>query len=164
VVGRLDGAPTSLRLRTPAGLVPIDRRCGDDAPLPRGMVTVSGIAVPGPEELIVPCGGIVAGSTLTREVGANGPLPAAANAAALGRAAEGSATPLGTVAAALLGAAALVLAGVAAWVRWRPEDPSPDEIGVADDPEGGHEDATTSAASAPAPVLTLVTLPHERSP
>ena len=166
VVGRLDGAATNPRLRTPAGLVPIDHRCADDAPLPRGLVTVSGIAAPGREVLIVPCGGVVPGSTLARAAGAAGPLPAAPDAdmSALGRAAEGSVSTLGTAAAALLGAAALVLAGAAAWLRLRPDDPSPTRPGVAGDHEAGPGQDTPGAASTAAPVLTLVTLPHERSP
>ncbi|HEU4840157.1 MAG TPA: hypothetical protein VFT09_01915, partial [Ilumatobacteraceae bacterium] len=166
VVGRLEGGPGSLRVRTATSLVPLDRRCGDDASLPRGFVTVAGIALPGREALIVACGGILAASTLERAVAVAGRIPASTDAGSSARHVDATSAPAahGVVAAALLGAAAFVLAGGAAWVRWHPGHPSPDEAGASGDPGEEAPDGGTSATSLAAPVLTLVTLPHERSP
>lgn len=166
VVGRLEGSGAQLRLRTPAGLVPLDRRCADGPRPPRGLVTVSGIALAGSEELIVPCGGIAAGSILTRAAGVPGPMPGAPGDGESpgGAAATRDSGGVGMVAAALLGAGAILLGGGAAWLRWRPDDPSPEEADAVGADDAEPEVAGADRPSPAAPVLTLVTLPHERSP
>jgi hypothetical protein len=148
-----------------SGTIPIDRRCAGPDPLPRGLVTASGIAVPGRPALVVPCGGIVPGVRLHRTLaaGRRGPWAAEADDA---RVAAEIAPPAATVTAlapALLAAASLVLAGLAGWMWWRPTEPdTAADPASPTEPDAAPGDAESSA-SAP-PVLTLVPLPRERSP
>jgi hypothetical protein len=164
-VGRLDGPSSEPRLRTSTGIVPLDRRCESDDRPPRGLVTVTGIALPDSDALLVPCDGIMAGSTLVRPA-SNDRLSGATEGetASDESVPSGSASPAGMVAAAMLGAAALVLVGAAAWLRWRPDEPDPDASDATDGPPAGRSAGDASAPPPAPPVLTLVTLPHERSP
>ena len=162
-VGHLEGSPGAPRLRTSTGVVPIDWRCDGDERPPRGLVTASGIALPGRDALLVPCGGIRAGSTLARS-GVRTELELVGHPAMVTPTGGMAPAPSTALAAGLLGAAAIVLTGAVAWLRWRPDDPSPDPS----EPAEGADDERPAGPSVPTPsappVLTLVSLPHERAP
>jgi hypothetical protein len=165
VVGRLEGPPASPRIRTVSGTIPIDRRCAGPDPLPRGLVTASGIAVPGRPALVVPCGGIVPGVRLHRTLaaGRRGPWAAEADDARVAAEIAPSAATVTALAPALLAAASLVLAGLAGWMWWRPTEPdTAADPASPTEPDAAPGDAESSASAAP--VLTLVPLPRERSP
>ena len=152
VVGRLAGDVLTVH----SGQARVDRRCAADAPAITPRVSVTGVAVPDPARIIVPCDGIRAAPTLALATARSGASErgtiSVTNAAASidGPAHEGSA-----VAAALLavGAAALLVAGVAAWhLRRRGSDPSGDEALAADGQESE------------GPRLTLMPVPREHGP
>lgn len=161
VVGRLQGRPADLALHTPDGVVPIDRRCDLAEALPRGTATVSGIALPGRAALIVPCGGIVAGARLERASNAHASAAVLEAARTPGAAAMNASTA--PIAAGLIGMAALVLGGVAAWIRWRPDGPPPMSAATDSTSDAGINDPPEESGPS-APVLTLVPLPRERGP
>jgi hypothetical protein len=163
-VGRLDEADTGLRLRSTRGVLAIDRRCASDEPLPRGTVSAMGIALPGGEALIVPCGGVVAGAHLGRLGATADRAGLALHADDADAAATSPRSDVGTgaIAAGLVGLAALALGATAAWMRWRPADPGP--ASSADDPPGADATDPSDDPVLPPPVLTLVPMPRERGP
>ncbi|HEX2766376.1 MAG TPA: hypothetical protein VHR55_07055 [Candidatus Limnocylindria bacterium] len=162
VVGRLAGSPSAPRLQSGATTIALDVRCADEGRPPRGLVTVSGIALPATDALVVPCGGILAGSTLARATGqADAPGSAASSeSTASAPGASERSMPIGIVAASLLGAAATILAGVAAWARRADPGPSPDDP---EEREGVSEPDAVDPERA-GPVLTLVPISRERAP
>jgi hypothetical protein len=154
LLGRQRGHPI---LHVRGGVVRLDARC-EAEPLPkRGLVSVSGIALPDPPRIVVPCGGVRAVPLLallrTFAPAVASGLPDRDSAAS--RDGRTDARPM---AAGLLIVAASGLAGAALWRRLRPGPADPDATGAdlerAGDPE-----------TAPGPPrLTLVGVPRERGP
>jgi uncharacterized protein YdeI (BOF family) len=155
-VGRLSQTAFGLELRLGDAKVRVDRRCGSgEVPIGHGLLGVTGIAVGTPTRLIVPCGAIV---TAPVSQGRVGTAPVAASLRADQQEASG---PAGadlrrTLVAALLGLAALVLGGLAAY-RFRID-------GAQREPAGGTVADGGTDVPVAGPRLALVRLPHEPTP
>lgn len=157
--GRLAGDDERLVLQVDDATVEIAWRCDDpDAPRAR-TVRVTGIGLPDPARVLVPCGGLQPAPSLGRAValaGATeprGPEPASP----ADRVAAAGTGGLQPVAAGLLLLGALLVAGAGLLARRLDPDPAPEGAAAAD--EAQLSDASDDAAP---PVLSLVSVPHER--
>jgi hypothetical protein len=160
LVGALSGRPRDLRLESGGSSAAVDLRCEAEDRIPSGTVRVSGIGLAEPPRILVPCGGVRPAPALARAT--TGPPPAweapghDARPAAAATAGDG----MRWVAAGLLGAAALVLAGAALIVRLRAgHGPGPDGASATEDRPSAEDEAVGAPG---APALTLVSVPHER--
>lgn len=158
VVGRLAGGDGARRLVLPAGGIAIELACDAGHEPPGGVVGITGVALPAPLRIVVPCGGIVPAPTLTRASPARRVAAVPPGATLAGLPSDSTASePTAPAAAALLGLAAAALLGAAAVARRRrPVDPDPADAAASpgDPPD----------AAPPPPSLTLVPLPRERAP
>ena len=153
VVGRLAGDVLTVH----GGQARVDRRCAVEAPASTSRVSVTGVAIPDPARIVVPCDGVRAAPRLALasarpQASQLGTISVTSTAAAI---ADSMAEETRALAAALFagGASVLLLAGLAAWhVRRRGSDPVGDEASEADAPESQE------------PRLTLMPVPREHGP
>ena len=159
LLGRLtaDGS----RIVADGASIPIEHRCAADADHPRGVVSITGIAIARPLGLIAPCGAVTRAPALSRvAVAPVAPTTASAveaNPAVVHDDSEGHRGP----AALLLVAAATTLVAGAIALRRRSSDPDPEDVvdaSVADEPDAELPEPGSL------PTLTLVAVPRERAP
>jgi hypothetical protein len=167
VLGRIHGDGTTLRPAATAADVALEHRCDAGRPASRGIVSVSGLAVPDPLRIVVPCESIVRapalgrvltdatastlGTLVTHGVGALSLHPQDATGA-----------PVAVAVLLALGSGALLVGSFVA--RQLADEDTDDEAGPASEAVGADEDPGSAPAAAPGPALRLVPLPRERAP
>lgn len=153
VVGPVIGSPRAPAIRAGRTKLALERRCESEHRRTRGIVSVTGIVLADPARIVVPCGGIrpVPSVALAMHGAAVSSAPDRGTAAVVGRDAPRH------MLAGLLAAAALMLGGIAAVLRWR-RPPDPADEAAAIDPEAV---ATLDDTTAEPPRLTLVNVTRE---
>lgn len=153
VVGPVTGPSQAPMIKVGSRQFRLDRRCESETSVPRGIVSVTGIGLADQARILVPCGGLRPAPALARttratvELAAPDPAPVLATVDVAPR----------RLLAGLLAAAALMLGGIAAALRWR-RPPDPADEAAAIEPEAG---ATLDDTTAEPPRLTLVSVTRE---
>jgi hypothetical protein len=168
VLGHLRSDGTTLRPPGSAADVALEHRCDAGRPAAGGIVSVSGLAVPDPLRILVPCESIVRAPALGRAL-------ADATASTLGTLVthgpgalslpgpDTTGAPAAVAVLLALGSGALLIGGFVA--RRLAEEDTDDEPDPASQALGAAgEDRGSGPAADPGPVLRLVPLPHERAP
>lgn len=153
VVGPITGPSRAPVIKVGTRQFRVDRRCESETSVPRGIVSVTGIGLADQARILVPCGGLRPAPALARPMSTTAEPSAPERAPAL---ATVDGAPRRMV-AGLLAAAALMLGGIAAVLRWRrPPDPA-DEAGAVESEAA----ATLDDVAAEPPKLTLVSVTRE---
>lgn len=161
LVGRLVDGGASLRLAESETVVRVRHRCHQEETRPSGVVQVTGVGLPEPVSILVPCGGVRPAPGLARVAHAAASVTGPEHGDTQPVVDEGAAPvrDLRGIAAGLVAMAAVVVAG--AGLAARRLDPGPldadDGTADADVPEA----EVDAAEPAPRP-LALVGVPHER--
>ena len=160
MIGLVLGSRDRPVLIVPAGFFRIELRCAGEQPR-RGLLSVTGVALDGPDRLIVGCGGMRPVPVLGRAGFAGAATgPTSSDAVPPNATVTSPETPTRPLAAGLLAVASLGAAAAAALARIRGGGPESD----GDAPPSEQEAPEESTDDAGPPRLALVSLPRERGP